>query len=116
MPEVDRKTFEFPYYGQTLTGYMAEHKYADNSNTAVMLLSWEADGEYWELHAKLSINTDHDMNPGEFVANHDCTQLVEDLAALGLLEPTGETLSYGYVMDQPVYRLTAKGREFLEED
>jgi len=108
------KTFKF----KSMNCRLAVGRYREPSNTAVTLQVWDKpDGGYWEPYATLSINIRQlDMRSGEFVANHDCTALVAELAELGLVEPTGERLSYGYIEGQPVYRLTARGLETSVED
>jgi hypothetical protein len=78
----------------------------------VFLLSWDEDGAYWEVCGRLSISTDHRMQPGEFMLNHDCNTLMP-LVPPGMFEDTGRRVSYGYVMGQPVYRVGPQARDFV---
>lgn len=91
--------------------YFGPHQGTWQGRVAVVL-EW-ADG----VLAKLSINTEHEMEPGEFVVNHDVPPLLAQQLldrseeselkrlTLGLFEDTGKRVSYGFVKDQPVWRL-----------
>jgi hypothetical protein len=68
------------------------------------------------LYAHLSINTHHDLLPGEFVLNHDMRGDDRLLAVLldpegdlpklaGLFDDTGNRVAYGFVRNQPVWCL-----------
>lgn len=106
-------TFTFTHRNETFKGRLILDNYHSTMNDAIMLQSWNEEDQYWESYANISINTDYRMMPGEFIANHDITDLVKQLAADRLFVATGLTYSYGYVVDQPVFRITDKGREFV---
>jgi hypothetical protein len=105
--------FTFLYEGETLRGFISRSTYS-NSSLAVMLTTWYEEGNFWEPFATLSVNTDLPIGPDEFVASHNCTELVKLLAGHGLFEATGRMVSYGYVKNQPIFRLTDKGKTFAE--
>lgn len=84
-----------------------------NDNLAVRLILCDEEGHAQEPYATLSVNVPgSDVAADEFVLNHDVRpSFREALEEAGIIEPTGRTVSYGYVRDQPVYRLADKGRE-----
>lgn len=58
-------------------------------------------GEPW---AHLSVNTDDELYPNEFVLSHDVDSALASAARL-FFEPTRKLVSYGYVVKQPVWRI-----------
>lgn len=60
-----------------------------------------------EPYATVSVNLpDHPMDEGEFAIHHDIgDHILDPLLACGLFEDTGMKVSYGFVVDQPVWRL-----------
>jgi hypothetical protein len=115
-----RKAFKYTYDDQTRRGCLQMGEYRADGTLAMTLLAWYPDLGAWMTFLVLSINTDWDLEPDEFLAHHDYTDLVADLAALGLFEETGLRLNYryghGYVEGQSVYRITDKGREYIQAD
>jgi hypothetical protein len=119
MPDPRQKTFEFTRTGQAHLGCLGCLRFGHyrDGNDAVELYMWSDDnggGEaFWEPFARLSINTDYICEPGQFVVNHDCTDLVRELAdAHGLFADTGLRTSYGFVQDQPIFRVEPVARDF----
>ena len=58
----------------------------------------------------LSINTglDHFLEEGEFIVNKDETEdFLHLMQMTGLFENTGKTASYGFIRDQPIWRIKA---------
>ena len=109
------KTFNFSHLGDTIKGYLIFDSYQKNpNNIAVVLMGWNED-QYWENYSSLSINV-APMNPGEFVLNHDCTEIMQSLVSQGLFELTGKTINYGYVRNQPVYRILEKANDYCAVD
>lgn len=113
MPE--QTTFTFDHHGP-VKACLHISEYNNNGKLAVTALSWEEDGEYWERYATLSINTDHAMQDGQFVLNHDCNDFLPSLEAAGIIQRTGQTVSYGYVRDQPVCILTEQAKQYEYQD
>ena len=66
---------------------------------------------YGEPFGTLSVNTPHELEEDEFVVNHDTTQIGWDKYYMqtGVFEDTGKRVDYGWVSNQPVWRL--KGGE-----
>lgn len=83
-------------------------KYVDG-RLAVHLLE-EGSGPY----AALSVNVaGADLEEDEFVLNHDLNSfhyisLRKDLVSLKCFRNTGKTVSYGYVMNQPVWKFVGE--------
>ena len=82
-----------------------------NQKLAVCIETWTDDcGGYWEPYTALSVNTDDEIEEGEFVGKtySENDGIVEQLLALGLVEDTGKRVSFGYVVDQPILRIVKK--------
>lgn len=85
--------------------YIGVSKYQPPYDDRVAVLAMTASGE---LYGKMSVNiVEREMEPGEFVVSHDVSE--KDRAALlkcgAKIEDTGKTVSYGFVKDQPVFRV-----------
>lgn len=87
-------------------------QYTDNGNTAVSIMVWDEEGQYWDNGARLSINTDVVLPEGQFVAKtySENEGIVEQLESQGLIEPCGQSVNCGHAGPQPVYKLTDKGK------
>jgi hypothetical protein len=109
-----RKRIEATYMGSPVILALHTHQYTHGGNLAVRLNLCDDKGREEEPFCTLSINVTQagHLPAGEFILNHDvAADFLEDLERQGLVEKTGRTVSYGYVKDRPVCRLTAKARE-----
>lgn len=90
------------YKGETLRAWVSHY----NSNGAMAVILDCDEGSY----GVLSVNVQEaSLEDDEFVLNHDFNHspdLVDAMVAKGLIEKTDKTVSYGWVQDQPVYRVT----------
>lgn len=86
--------------GETMTVYTEEYR----TNARLAVLVYCEDGSPFCVP---SINvTDVFIKDGEFVLSHAVQESVErDLLASGMFEDTGKRVNYGYVKNQPVWRL-----------
>ena len=87
-----------------------EYKEYNNGNLAVLV--FDSDGL---PYARLSVNTDYQMEENEFVLNHDLYNemfmpLIAKLYEKGLIEFTGKKVSYGFCKDIPVYKALKVGK------
>lgn len=60
---------------------------------------------------RVSIHTEHLLDPGEFVVSHDMPlEILFQLRESMHFEDTGKRVNYGYIQDQPVWKLVG-GRD-----
>lgn len=72
-----------------------------DGNTAVVVLDWDGIPQ-----ATLSVNVEGcKLPPGSFVLNHDVKTMELWMERSGVFEKTPHTISYGFVKNQPVYRI-----------
>lgn len=95
--------------GQDMEVYVGEYA---NGNLAVEVFS-PAEGPW----ARVSINLGRfpEVDDLMFVVNHDVTEgdpkLLDALARAGLAVDTGKVISYGFVEDQPIWRILRPGED-----
>ena len=78
-----------------------ESTHYGNGRLAVLLVT--DDGSEW---GRVSVNVvEARLSEGEFVLSHNCRGIEKQLLASGAFEDTGRTVSYGFVSDQPIWRL-----------
>lgn len=89
--------------GMDLTGSKIHVGAYKDGNTAITVLDSEG-----APYASLSTNIPGCHLPfGSFVLNHDANGLLDWMESTGLFEKTKATVSYGFVKEQPIYKLVA---------
>lgn len=101
---VDLEFSEIRAKSELRAGILIASRYVSNNGLALFL-----ELEDGRAHCKVSINVDADLEDNEFVLNHDIelnARFILELLERNLIENTGKTVSYGYVKDRPVFRVT----------
>ena len=84
--------------GLYLTNYVCEP-----GKTIAIVANCE--GSCPEPFATITINLSNYMEPMCFVLHHDMNKYEKDLMATGWFEDTGGRVTYGFVTNQPVWKL-----------
>lgn len=107
-------TFIFTHRGEDYEGQLVtHHRYNDNGNIAVRLLSRSVgseEDEPWEMYATLSVNTDVVLPEGLFVFKtySENAGLYEEILQQRLIKPTGDSVVCGFAGPQPIVELVTR--------